>query len=337
MGTTSLFSLSNLALMPSWQCDVACHHCVFTSGPKVVGRLPLTTALEAIEELAAVSTLQQVTVSGGEPFLDPDYLLSVAKRTRELGRSFRVVTNCTFAIDDATAQRQLAPLAKMGLEALGLSWDHFHAPFVPTDRVRRVVRICRQLGISVRVTVVASRRAGLGEAMTGLGEEGYELPVTQVKCLPVGRAERKVAADDLLPPAPHELGRACRHDFDTLSLTPSGDVYPCCAVGGFTDGIRLGRFPGANMATLLARRDREVRWVVLANQGPRALLGELQQQKLKEVGLDGSSVHDCVACHRLFRHQLADVALARYEKRLEACVAPLLAGWAEPKASTEIP
>jgi Radical SAM superfamily len=300
--------------------------------------MPLATAVAAIEELAEVSTIQQVTVSGGEPFLDPAYVFAVAERTRALGLNFRVVTNGTFAFDDATALELLAPLAKLGVETVGVSWDHFHAPFVSTDRVRRVIRTCRQLGMSVRVTVVASRRAGLSEAMTDLGDDGFELPVTQVKCLPVGRAERKVAAEDLLPPAPHEVGRACRRDFDTLSLTPSGDVYPCCAVGGFTEGIRLGRFPDANMAALLARRDREVKWVLLANQGPQALLAKLHREELKELALDGEPVHDCVACHRLFRHpSLAAVAVARYEQQLEARVAPLLARWAEPKASSEMP
>lgn len=299
--------------------------------------MPVATALAAIEELYEVSTLQQVTVSGGEPFLDPAYVFAVAERTRALGLNFRVVTNGTFAVSDAIAYEMLAPLAKLGIEAVGLSWDHFHAPFVSTDRVRRVIRTCRQLGVSVRVTVVASRRAGLGEAIADLGDDGFDLPVTHVKCLPVGRAERKVAAEDLLPPAPHEVGRACRSDFDTLSLTPSGDVYPCCAVGGFTEGIRLGRFPEASMAALLARRDRELKWVVLANQGPKALLAELDQDELKELALEGAPVHDCVACHRLFRHPLAAVAVARYEQRLGTRVAPLLARWVEPKANSELP
>lgn len=321
------FGLVNLALMPSWRCDVACYHCVFTSSPKVAGQLPRAHALAAIDELAAITAFERVTVSGGEPFLDLDYLVAVAQRTRSLGRAFRVVTNGSFAVDEVTALSRIGPLAKLGLETLGLSWDRFHSPFVPAERARLTIRACRQLGVSVRVTVVASRREGVAEALADLGDDGFELPVTQVKCLPVGRAERKVPVEQLLPPAPIDLNRACRRDFDTLSLTPSGDVYPCCAVGGFTEGIRLGRYPNSTMSELLTRRDHEFPWILLARQGPRRLLAELSAAELREIGLGSIDVHDCVACHRLFRHPLAAEALTRLKARIAAQVAPMLASW----------
>lgn len=298
---SSKHALETLAILPSWQCDVVCHHCVFSSGPSIRERLRLEHIVSAIREAAAVSTVKRVTVSGGESFLDFKYLLSVAEAARSSALLFRVVTNGSFATSSGLAESRINSLASIGIEAVSLSWDQYHSQFIDPDRIKNVIRACRKRGVSVRLTAVVSKMSNLYSALELLGDDAFELPISQVKCLPVGRAEKKVRSEHLLEPSPSDMRRACRADFDTLSLTPNGDVFPCCAVGGFTDGIRLGRYPDEPIESLLIRRDRDLFWVALASQGPQFFVERMTASEKAELGLPLENVHDCVACHRIFR------------------------------------
>ena len=304
------FALETLALMPTWHCDVACHHCVFESSPRLTRTLDLEPALDAIAQAAAVTSARRVTLSGGEPFLRADYLLAIAEAAAAAGLVFRVVSNGTFGRDEKAASALLAQLKAIGVESVSISWDAFHEQFIEPGAVAGAIRACRKLGISVRLTAVVTRAHDLGAALSALGEEGFELPATQVKCLPVGRARKKVKAHDLLPAAQHERARACGSDFDTLALTPDGGAYPCCAVGGFTEGITLGKFPDSSIAQLLARRDRELKWVALSAQGPRFFSDRMTDAERSALEID-DALHDCVQCNRIFGCQTGRAAAER--------------------------
>lgn len=323
------YALETLAIMPTWECDIVCHHCVFSSSPSLKGRLPIGHACRAIADVARTTHAKRVTVSGGESFLDIDYLAAIAKASREAGLAFRVVTNASFARDSDTAESAIGRISQIGLETVGISWDQFHARFINPERIRNAIRACRKLQVGVRLTVVVTKSSDFASALEALGDEAFELQVTQVKCLPVGRAEKKVGIDDFLPPAPGDLGRACRSDFDTLSLTPDGAVFPCCAVGGFTEGIRLGHYPEETLETLLDRRDRQLLWVILAAQGPHYFIANLTATEKAELGLNSAApaqLHDCVACHRLFRNQKGRELAERVIERLKNQAADIWQG-----------
>ncbi len=311
------YSIETLALMPTWNCDVACHHCVFTSSPRQTTVLDVKVACEAIAEVSLASTVRRVTVSGGEPFLRFEYLTMVAEEAARRSLAFRVVSNGTFGKDPALAVHALRRLRAIGLESVAISWDQFHERFIEPEHVVNSIRACRAAGISVRLTVVATRSHGIAQALAALGDEGFEIPATQVKCLPVGRARRKVKSNELLSAASHDRGRACRSDFDTLALTPNGEVYPCCAVGGFTQGICLGNYPENSMRELLAKCAQGLKWSVLASQGPRYFSDRMTTAEKASLEID-ESLHDCVVCNRIFGcatgSALAERALADIKK-----------------------
>lgn len=291
------------------------------------GRLPLDRAEIAISELRAISTVQRVTVSGGEPFLDFDYLTAIARRTAIEKLAFRVVTNGSFAESDDLAMARLRTLQDIGLESLALSWDEFHHRFLDPARVRTLLRSARRLGISVRVTVVVTKSKSVASSIALLESEGFELPFTQVRCLPVGRAARQVSRDDLLPVPAWDRGRACRNDFDTLSITHDGSVYPCCAVGGFTPGLRLGSVHSEPLEDLLRRRETDLRWIALATKGPSSFLRYATAEEFVTLGID-EGMHDCVKCHRLFSSPLGDILVNRSKAALHAEADRIVAGTA---------
>lgn len=233
---------------------------------------------------------------------------------------FRVVTNGSFAHSFDVARKQLSELRDIGLNTVGLSWDSFHRTFIDPQCAINVIRACRELGISVQLTCVVTKRSTVAYALESLGDEGFDLKTVQVKCLPVGRAERKISADQFLPASDWESNRACQRDFDTVSLVHDGSVYPCCAVGGFTDAIALGRYPDTSIVDLLRRREDDFKWMVLASQGPTFLMKFASHEELAESGAC-EGLHDCVNCHRLFRKALGDVLVERARHHVSEAVA----------------
>jgi pyruvate-formate lyase-activating enzyme len=318
------FALETLALLPTWECDVACQHCVFSSSPAMKGRLAIDAVAALVPELRRISSVQRVVVSGGEAFLDFDYLLQVARITAAAGLAFRVVTNGSFAESDERATSMLKALKDIGLETVGLSWDDFHARFIEPERARTLLRCARKLGITVRITVVVTKTKTLDSAVHDLGEEGFEVPLTQVRCLPVGRANRLVSPDELLAPAAQDQGRACKNDFDTLAVTHDGSAYPCCAVGGFTPGLKLGSILHEPVSALLRRRDTDLRWVVLASQGPEYFLRFAGEEERRAAGVEAGS-HDCVKCHRMFSTGLGEILVGRAKRAILAQADKVLA------------
>lgn len=304
------FGVRILALIPSWECDVACHHCVFSSSPRVQGRLELALAVQFIDELIDCSNIDTVTISGGEAFVDSEYVLGVARHCAERPVSFRIVTNASFAVSDEAAEELLLPLREAGLHSLSVSWDRYHELFIPKECVRTAIRACRRLGIPVDMTCVVSQESRIEDALALLGEEGYELRVVQVKALPIGRGARKLNPQTLLPASYWERGRACGSDFDTVAIVHDGTVYPCCAVGGFTDAIALGRFPDESAAGLLMRRRDSFKWSILAARGPTQLMDCASKAELAAVGADPQA-HDCVNCHRIFSSELGEILVDR--------------------------
>lgn len=315
MSTANRYRLRNLALIPSWTCDIACHHCVFESSPAVKGRLSAKVAVEIVRETVSATNVEAVTVSGGEPFLDIDLLEKVRQTAHSENLKFRVVTNASFARTVAEAEvklRQIAPL-----DTLGISWDTFHAQFLSAAHVSNAIRACRKLGIRVQLTCVVSAANSLQESLNLLGDDAFDLPLAQVKCLPVGRARRKIEPTSWLPPSFWETGRACRADFDTLAVIHDGTAFPCCAVGGFTEGISLGRYPDQSIGSLLERRDNDFRWRVLAASGPSLFMQYATAAELETVGAS-EALHDCVNCNRLFGSQLGEELVARAHADISA-------------------
>src|SRR5258708_5838582 len=102
----------------SWKCDVACRHCVFHSSPKKTGQIDVGQALSAVSELASISSIKRVTVSGGEAFLNVDALKLVGERVRKLGLAFRIVTNASFATSERHAADIISSVQEYNLEAL---------------------------------------------------------------------------------------------------------------------------------------------------------------------------------------------------------------------------
>src|SRR2546430_11465905 len=114
-----------LSFAGTYQCNLDCPHCCVPI--EWTDRLGITAALRFLDD-AHAEGIRILGLTGGEPFLYPEFVHAVCRRAVELGFRFdRIMTNGVWHADAAHLESVLAPLAAMGYTGkLGLSVDKFH-------------------------------------------------------------------------------------------------------------------------------------------------------------------------------------------------------------------
>jgi radical SAM protein with 4Fe4S-binding SPASM domain len=177
-------------------CDAACIHCGSWAGRARAHELSTQEALATCAALAELG-VREVTLSGGEPLMRPDWEQIVAA-LRSHGLVAEVISN-GLALDSAKAGR----LARSGVRTVSLSVDgdapvHDRLRGVPGAfaRVMAGARALRAEGIRVgAVTQVCrlnlDRLAIIESALHEGGFGAWQLQLT----MPVGRCSRDLAID----------------------------------------------------------------------------------------------------------------------------------------------
>jgi radical SAM protein with 4Fe4S-binding SPASM domain len=177
-------------------CDAACIHCGSWAGRPRPDELSTAEALAACAALAELG-VREVTLSGGEPLLRPDWEQIVAA-LRGHGLVVELISN-GLALDAAQAAR----IAKSGIRSVSLSVDgaasvHDRLRGVPGafDRVMAAARTLRAEGLRVgAVTQVCrlnlDRLPAIESALIEAGFGAWQLQLT----MPIGRCGRDLAID----------------------------------------------------------------------------------------------------------------------------------------------
>lgn len=125
------FNPAQVIFAPTARCNLACGHCrVDRARGQRTGEneLDAEDALRFLTECAEHG-IDRVGFSGGEPFLKPDFLVTVIRAACENGQLFdRLMTNGDWWDTEATLHQTLRHLADAGFDGtIGLSVDSWHA------------------------------------------------------------------------------------------------------------------------------------------------------------------------------------------------------------------
>jgi len=205
-------------------CNLNCVHCESESGCARESELSTDEALALCEDLAALGC-RVVNLSGGEPFLRPDWS-SICERLVELGMEPVLVSNLTLA-----SREHFDALARLGVEWVATSVD---GPEETHNRIRRTrgetwsafarthanIRELEARGVSVAVITHVSlwnlpHLDELAGILEQLGVDLWQLQIGQ----PSGRL-REIAESYLIYPRQIEdIYRLVRRVQETRRLT----------------------------------------------------------------------------------------------------------------------
>jgi pyruvate-formate lyase-activating enzyme len=304
------FRPNYLSFAPTYRCNLSCPHCCVPI--EWTDRLDLGTALRFLED-AFAQGVRTLGFTGGEPFLEFDFIEAVTRRAAVLGYRFdKVMTNGVWYADEAGLEQTLARLAAAGFTGkLGLSVDKFHG--IETARLAAFCRVARRAFGRDNVVSLsyASRRPDVGlEPIRSLARElgavvewsellhrfllvGPDLTMTLNwnHLATVERAER-------LPGTAWDgewfAEDYCEGPGQALIVNPRGEVKPCCGFASDLDQLTIGNIYRDTAAGIIRKARRHPYVGRVFREGLTAIRDEILARD--PAALPGATSNHCYFC-----------------------------------------
>ena len=118
-----MFNPEEIIFCPTAECNLRCPHC-FVKQDKIT--LDKKKSIDFL--VSSASNIKKIGFSGGEPFLNLDFMLSLIKKTVQLDLLFdQIMTNGTWWKTTQELHSTLTKIQQAGFDGkIGLSWDIFH-------------------------------------------------------------------------------------------------------------------------------------------------------------------------------------------------------------------
>ena len=115
------FNPYEIIFCPTSNCNLKCPHCFVTRGNSL-------DAKDAVKFLKSCKNIEKVGFSGGEPFLEIDFVCELCRTVIEMDLMFdNLMTNGVWWKDEDELRTSLEKIRDAGFDGkIGLSWDSFH-------------------------------------------------------------------------------------------------------------------------------------------------------------------------------------------------------------------
>jgi MoaA/NifB/PqqE/SkfB family radical SAM enzyme len=307
---------SAFALMLTDKCNARCAHCYGDYGPKGNSRLPISEAIELIDQAAPIECIERNFVAaGGETFLFFDDLVCVVQYAANRGFKPSITTNAFWGKPYERAWSWMKRLKEAGLVKLEISADSFHQKHIPIEAPRNVIRAAKECGLeTVMLRCQVTENTTLRDALQnlGIGDLANTIVVSS-PVVPMGRAEQEISADEVFLESAYPRG--CCEDALTLTITVQGDVFPCCAGSELCPPLCLGNVTRESLATIVNRAHSNIMLRTLASVGPARLSALIEESNLNHLLLPAYT-NACHLCYHIFSQlELAEYVVSKIEAR----------------------
>jgi hypothetical protein len=264
-------------------CNIQCAHCYNFSGPKMKAeRIATDNMVRIVRDMPAVG-MTNMNLTGGEPFMYLDTLLTLITEARAAGiEAISVYTNGFFAKTEANCRKVLARLSDAGFmngtgregDFIKVSAGVFHQEFLPFETVINLIRVYWDVfgkPVQVDYEVLEDRPGAQAEIEKKLRGKGLaDLVEIQFRRItPIGRAAQ---FDPVLRHRPADFFGNCQV-IDEIVFDPDGSVLPCCGMNFGNQGIVIGDIGSDGLPALFRRLENNPILQYIAEKPIRDLLG----------------------------------------------------------------
>jgi hypothetical protein len=299
---------------------LTCAHCCVPI--EWTDRLDLGVALRFLED-AWKQGIGTLGLTGGEPFLYPEFVHAVCQRAAELGYRFdKIMTNGVWHTDPGHLESVLTPLAESGFSGkLGLSVDKFHG--IHTGKIIEFCRTARRIfgRDSILSLSYASRRPDQGLEPVKVLAEALDAVVEWSELLgryllvapdltmtlnwnhlaPVERAEKFRGAWD----GSWFAEDYCEGPGQALIVNPRGEVKPCCGFASDLDQLTIGNIYRDSVAQIIRRARRHPYVGKVFREGLTAIRDEILARD--PAALPEATSNHCFFCWYVLSKALVSV------------------------------
>lgn len=209
--------------MVGYACNFACAHCI-TAREK---REKLTSAeIRLLISQINKHTVKSLLFVGGETSLYVRDINTILLGIRKLDATkVKITTNGHFAITKTAAKEKILSFHR--LNSVQLSYDKFHAEFLPFRNVRNLYAACKDLGLefSVILTIESPLDIVYAKRLWGVGK----FPIGIQKVLQIGKAVSNKNAYVFPSFDKKVLKRSCPN-LNRIKYLPGQGFSICCSL-----------------------------------------------------------------------------------------------------------
>jgi MoaA/NifB/PqqE/SkfB family radical SAM enzyme len=301
--TADLPFLSNIGLMLTYRCVVACPHCIVEAGPHRTEEMPVADAISWLDQARGYRDghIKGVALTGGEPFYNLQNLTQISSHAAELGFVVSVVTNGFWA---SSREKALETLSRVpAIRMLSISTDVHHQRAIPFRSVENAIWAAKELARLYNVAVCADDPSDPEylRIMDDLRSIGEDDGVRVSPVFPAGRA-RETARPDSYQITSEPAAGACS-TASTPVIFPDGKVSAC--IGPLLTlhqphPMSLGNVYAERLPAILDRAESNPMLHTIRVWGPQRLVALLKEHHLDAL-LPSGFMTDCVCdvCYKL--------------------------------------
>lgn len=231
--------MKSLVINIDSKCNAACLHCCFSCSPDSTDCISGNEIDNILDIVKDREDIRQVAITGGEPLLRHDEVIKIIKESSNAGKDVTLITNGFWAKNIDITNEVLTELINCGLRAITVSYDYFHAQFIPISAVKNLFSALKHYDVSTALNMVVDREHKGKEIIDKLGETVFGVPITMVPVSRVGRgsyiSDKKLYFTDY-----RNSKLECPATSWEFVIHHNGFVYPCCSPMVFETSLILG-------------------------------------------------------------------------------------------------
>ena len=299
--------LSNVGMMLTYKCTIACPHCIVEAGPRRKEEMKITSAFEWLDQLRDFRDgwVIGISLTGGEPFYNMDHLIRIADYAFKLGFIVSVVSNAFWASSREEALRVLKLCSSINM--ISVSTDKSHQISIPFRNISNAVWAAKKLGklYNIAVATESDKDPEYLSLLDNILEITDRENISTSYILPVGRAGRnlKIRECNLSPvPPPYACPMA---SFPVIF--PNSKVIACIGppitMPSFTP-LFLGNLGKETVQEIFMRAESNYILHAIRTFGPRILIDLLTEHGHSDI-LPDKYMNEaiCDICFKLFSNE----------------------------------
>lgn len=299
--------LSNVGMMLTYKCTIACPHCIVKAGPDRKEEMKISSAFEWLNQLRAFRNGDVIGISltGGEPFYNLDHLIKIADYAFSLGFIVSVVSNAFWASSREEALRVLKLCSSINM--ISVSTDKSHQISIPFKNIRNAVWAAKKLGklYNIAVATESDKDPEYLNLIDNILEISDKENISTSYILPVGRAGKNMKIRECnlssIPP-PYACPMA---SFPVIF--PNGKVIACIGppitMPSFNP-LYLGNLRKETIREIFERAESNYILHAIRTFGPKILVDLLTEHGYADVLPDTYMKEAiCDICFKLFSRE----------------------------------
>ncbi len=292
--------MPSIAIAIDSRCNARCAHCCFSSTPRSTEALSDDRIRAIVADAIASPSVDEIGLSGGEALLRREFVLEVIAEVHRAGKRITLVTNGFWGQSEAKAERELRLLKDTGLSSMTVSYDDFHAAFIPVRRIRNIFTANKRVHLPAMLNIAVTSSHTGDRLIAELGDSVLRTRITKFPVQPVG-AGRDLPATELIKDFTAGGGLRCPGFEPVFHF--DGRVYPCCSPAVFESALSIGAVDELTIDEAQRRIRHNLLLALIRKQGFSPLLAACREAGI-EVPDDSDPVIDaCDLCQRLFRDE----------------------------------